>query len=57
MSKIFISGLVNIEATCRINSFPIEYAPIEYNFHGVNVDVAGVGYNLAKALTALHKVL
>ncbi len=53
MSKIFVSGLVNIEVTCSINNFPIEYCPIEYNFHGVNVGVAGVGYNIAKAMTAL----
>lgn len=53
MSKIFISGLVNIEATCSVDNFPIEYCPIEYNFHGVNIDVAGVGYNIAKAMKTL----
>lgn len=53
MSKILVSGLVNLETTCAVNHFPIEYAPIDYNFFGVNMDVAGVGYNLAKSLTVL----
>lgn len=53
MSKIFVSGLANFETTCSIDNFPIEYAPINYNFFGVNSSVAGVGYNVAKALSVL----
>lgn len=53
MSRILVSGLVNVETTCSVERFPIEYEPIHYNFFGVNVAAAGVGYNLAKALTAL----
>lgn len=53
MSKILVSGLVNMETTCSVRGFPIEYAPIDYNFFGVNSAVSGVGYNVAKALTAL----
>ncbi len=53
MSKILVSGLINVEITCKIDKFPIEYQPIDYNFFGVNMAVAGVGYNVAKNLTAL----
>lgn len=53
MSKIFISGLVNTETTVKIKGFPIEYFPIDYPFFGVNTGVAGVAYNLAKALKTL----
>lgn len=53
MSKILIAGMTNIEVTCKVDEFPIKYEPIAFNFFGVNMGVAGVGYNLAKALTAL----
>lgn len=53
MSRILVSGVVNIEVTCKVDEFPIEYEPINYNFFGVNIAVAGVGYNIIKALTAL----
>lgn len=53
MGKIFVSGLVNIETSLKVNEFPIEYSPIEYPFFGVSHSVSGVGYNVAKALTAL----
>lgn len=53
MSKIFISGLVNTETTVKIKGFPIEYFPIDYPFFGVNTGVAGVAYNLTKALKTL----
>lgn len=53
MNKIFVSGLLNIETTLKVDSFPIEYSPIEYPFYGVNTTISGVGYNIAKALTTL----
>ena len=53
MSKVLVSGLVNVETTCRIESFPIPYQPIDYAFFGVNMAVSGVGYNVAKAMKAL----
>ncbi|WP_018249549.1 carbohydrate kinase family protein [Orenia marismortui] len=53
MSKILVSGLINIETTLKIKEFPLEYNPVNYPFFGVNSTVSGVGYNLAKALTAL----
>ena len=51
--KILVSGLVNIETTVAVRGFPINYYPIDYPFFGVNSNVAGVGCNIAKALTAL----
>lgn len=53
MSKILVSGLINLEITLRVDGFPIEYSPVRYPFGGVNSAVSGVGYNVAKALTTL----
>ena len=53
MTRILISGLINIETTLRVDGFPVEYAPVRYPFFGVNSTVSGVGYNIAKALTTL----
>lgn len=53
MSRILVSGLVNVEVTCKVERFPIEYAPVHYNFFGVDLAVGGVGYNLTKALALL----
>ncbi len=51
--KILVSGLVNIETTVAVRGFPIDYFPIDFNFFGINSNVSGVGYNIAKALKAL----
>lgn len=57
MSRILVSGLINIETTLRVNGFPLPYAPVHYPFWGVRSTVSGVGYNVARALTALgHEV-
>ncbi len=53
MSKIVVSGLINVETTLNIGQFPIEYSPIEYKFFGLKSNVAGVAYNVAKALAKL----
>ncbi len=53
MSRILVSGLINIETTLRIEGFPLSYNPVNYPFFGVNSTVSGVGYNLAKAMTIL----
>lgn len=53
MRKILVSGIVNLETTCCVRGFPIDYAPIDYNFFGVNTAVSGVGYNISKALITL----
>ena len=52
-SKIFVSGLVNVESTLKIDNFPINYSPIEYLFDGISTNVSGVGYNVSKALRIL----
>jgi sugar/nucleoside kinase (ribokinase family) len=53
MAKILVSGLINIETTLRVDGFPIQYNPVNFPFFGVNSRVAGVGYNISKALTSL----
>jgi ribokinase len=53
MANILVSGLINIETTLRVESFPIQYSPVFYPFFGVNSSVSGVGYNIARALTIL----
>ena len=54
MSRIVVSGLVNVETTLNIGKFPVEYTPIEYKFFGLKSNVAGVAYNVAKALVTLE---
>lgn len=53
MSKIVVAGLVNVETTVKIESFPIEYAPIDFSFFGIQSQASGVGFNIGKALTTL----
>lgn len=53
MAKILVSGLVNVETTCAVRQFPVEYYPIDYPFFGVRSGVSGVAYNIAKGLRAL----
>lgn len=53
MANVLVSGLINLEITVRVDGFPIDYAPVRYPFFGVNSTVAGVGYNISKALTTL----
>ena len=53
MSKILVSGLINLETTLQIDQFPLAYYPVRYPFGGVNSTVSGVGYNVAKALSIL----
>ncbi|OGH62466.1 MAG: hypothetical protein A3G34_12765 [Candidatus Lindowbacteria bacterium RIFCSPLOWO2_12_FULL_62_27] len=53
MARILVSGLINIETTLRVEGFPVAYEPVRYPFHGVRSTVSGVGFNVAKALTAL----
>ena len=51
--QILVSGLINVETSLKVDSFPIEYNPIEYPFFGIDSVVSGVGYNVAKALKVL----
>lgn len=53
MSKVFVSGLINIETTVSVNSFPVEYSPIDFSFFGIESTVSGVGTNISFALKAL----
>ncbi len=51
--RILVSGLVNVETTLQIDSFPLEYDPVRYPFWGVNSAVSGVGVNVSLALHSL----
>lgn len=53
MSKIFVSGLFNVETSCAVRQFPVDYQPIDYNFFGISSAASGVGLNVSLALTAL----
>ncbi|HEX3075491.1 MAG TPA: hypothetical protein VHQ24_01335 [Lachnospiraceae bacterium] len=53
MSRILVSGLVNVETTVKVKEFPINYCPIEFSSFGVASGVSGVGYNLGKAFSSL----
>lgn len=53
MSKIFVSGLANVETSCAVKEFPIEYQAVDYNFFGINSIASGVGLNVSIALTSL----
>lgn len=53
MSKILVCGLVNMETTVSVDSFPIEYRPVDYRFFGVASNPAGVGLNISLALNTL----
>ena len=50
---IYVSGVVNFETIIDVDAFPIFYCPIEYPFFGVNSEVSGQAYNVAKALKTL----
>jgi len=51
--NILVSGHIGIEITAKVDRFPIEYTPIEYEFYGINTTVASVGYNIVKAIKTL----
>ncbi len=53
MSKVLVCGLINIETTLRVDQFPIPYFPVTYPIHQINTTVAGVGFNISKALATL----
>jgi ribokinase len=53
MSRLLVSGLINVETTLRVDGFPVAYDPVRYPHGGVHTTVSGVGYNVAKALRTL----
>ncbi len=53
-NTILVAGLINLETTLQVETFPIDYSPVRYPFFGVTSSVSGVGYNVAKALTGLN---
>ncbi|MEJ2149165.1 MAG: PfkB family carbohydrate kinase, partial [Chloroflexota bacterium] len=57
MTRILVSGLINVETTLRVEDFPIHYEPVRYPFFGLSSTVSGVGYNVAKALVTLGEAV
>lgn len=53
MKKVLVCGLSNIETSCHVCDFPIEYSPVEYNFFGISSMPSGVGMNVSLALSKL----
>ena len=51
--KILVSGLINLETSTNVHTFPIEYEPITYAFNEVKTSISGVGYNVLIALNTL----
>jgi sugar/nucleoside kinase (ribokinase family) len=57
MTRLLVSGLINVETTLRVEGYPIHYEPVRYPFFGVSSTVSGVGYNVAKALITLDETV
>ena len=53
MAKIIVAGLANIETTHKVAGFPIAYEPVQRLSFGLRSSVAGIGYNICKALKTL----
>jgi ribokinase len=53
MAKIIVAGLANIETSHAVEGFPIEYRPVRRLSFGISSSVAGIGYNICKALKTL----
>ncbi len=51
--KILVSGLINLETTLQVDTFPLTYEPVRFPFFGVQSSMSGVGYNISKALSIL----
>jgi sugar/nucleoside kinase (ribokinase family) len=50
---IVVAGVANVEVSVPVDGFPLPYAPVRYPQGRTRVRVAGVGFNVAAALTAL----
>lgn len=57
MARIAIAGLYTLETNVAIPGFPLNYTPVNFAFHGIQQCHAGVGYNLAVALTRLDNTV
>lgn len=53
MSKFLVSGTINVETTLKVDSFPIEYSPVNYKFWDIKTNPAGVGLNILTSLKML----
>jgi sugar/nucleoside kinase (ribokinase family) len=53
MAKIVIAGNINVETNLRVERFPVAYNPAQFTMFGIQSNVSGVGYNVAKSLHTL----
>ncbi len=53
MTRILVSGNTNLETMVRVDAFPIPYHSGTFVPFGIQSQVSGVGYNIAKALATL----
>ena len=49
MSRILVSGLINIEITHKVDGFPLPFFLVRYPFHGISSSVSKFDYNIAKS--------
>lgn len=53
-NKIYVSGMLNFEATLKVDNFPLNYFPIDYPFFNIDTSIAGSAYNISMALKKLN---
>ena len=50
---LLVAGLMNIELSTKVESFPIAYEPVSFLFNQNTLNISGVGYNVMMALHQL----
>lgn len=53
MSRILVSGSINIETTLLVEGFSIDYSLARYPFREIGSSISRVGFNITRALDAL----
>ncbi|MBL7502177.1 carbohydrate kinase family protein [Frankia sp. CNm7] len=50
---VVVAGVANVQQTVPVAGFPVVYEPVRYLPHGLRLEAAGVGLNVARTLRAL----
>ncbi|WP_243407769.1 carbohydrate kinase family protein [Frankia canadensis] len=50
---VVVAGVAGVAQTVPVDGFPVHYVPVRYPRHGLRLEVAGVGLNVARVLRAL----
>lgn len=53
MTKVLVCGVVNLETTVAVDALPLPSTPVLYRPGGLTQRLGGVGFNLARTLSAL----